>query len=88
MPDWMWQWQLILAIGVLVLGSVVLIWVLARLKRYLQRPSVPLTGSGWTLEQVKRLYQSGQLTDKQYKRLREEVAKGLKKEGYGKHPRR
>ena len=86
MPDWMWQ--LILAIGVLVLGSVVLIWVLARLKRYLQVPSVPPSGSGWTLEQVERLHESGQLTDKQYKRLREEVAKGLKKEGYGKRPGR
>ena len=86
MPDWMWQ--LILAIGVLVLGSVVLIWVLARLKRYVQGLSVPPSGSGWTLEQVKRLYESGQLTDKQYKRLREEVAKALKKEGAGKGPRR
>ena len=86
MPDWMWQ--LILAIGVLVLGSVVLIWGLARLKRHLQVPSVPPSSSGWTLEQVKRLYESGQLTDKQYKQLREEVAKGLKKEGYPKRPGR
>ncbi len=86
MPDWMWQ--LILAIGVLLLGLVVLIWVLARLKRYLQRPSVPLTGSGWTLEQVKSLYESGQLTDKQYKRLREQVAKSLVKQGRGGRPGR
>ena len=86
MPDWMWQ--LILAIGVLVLGSVVLIWVLARLKRYLQGLSVPPSGSGWTLEQVKRLYESGQLTDKQYKRLREEVAKGLVRQGRGGRPGR
>ncbi len=86
MPDWMWQ--LILAIGVLVLGSVVLISVLARLKRYLQGLSVPPDDSGWTLEEVKRLYQSGQLTDKQYKRLREEIAKGLQKKGRGERSRR
>ncbi len=79
MPEWMWQ--LILAIGVLVLGSVVLIWGLARLRRHLQVPSVPPSGSGWTLEQVKRLYESGQLTDKQYERLREDVAKDLVKQG-------
>ncbi len=82
------MWQLVLGVAGLALVSVVLIWGLARLKRYLQGPSVPPSGSGWTLEQVKRLYESGQLTDKQHKRLREEVAKGLKKEGYGKHPRR
>ncbi len=86
MPDWMWQ--LILAIGVLLLGSVVLIWVLARLKRYLQELSVPPSDSDWTLEQVKRLYESGQLTDKQYKRLREKVAKGLVKQGRGRRPGR
>ncbi len=78
-PDWMWQ--LILPIGVMVLGLVVLIWGLARLKRYLQGLSVPPSDSGWTLEQVKRLYESGQLTDKQYERLREELAKDLVKQG-------
>ena len=85
-PEWMWQ--LVLGVAGLALGLVVLSWGWARLRRHLQGPSVPLRGSGWTLEEVKRLYQSGQLTDNQYKRLREEVAKGLKKEGYDKHPRR
>ena len=82
------MWQLILAIGALLLGLVVLIWVLARLKRYLQRPPVPPSGCGWTLEEVKRLYESGQLTDKQYKRLREQVAKSLVKQGRGGRPGR
>ena len=85
-PDWIWQ--LILAIAVLALGPVVLIWGLARMKRRLQQLSVPPGDSGWTLEQVKRLYESGQLTDKQYKRLREEVAKALQKKGRVERSRR
>ncbi len=86
MPKWIWQ--LLLGIGALAVGLTVLTWVLGRLRRRYQRPSVPLTGSGWSLEQVKRLHQSGQLTDKQYERLRDEVAKGLKKEGCPKRPGR
>ena len=79
-----WIWQLLLGIGALAVGLMVLTWVLGRLRRHYQRPSVPLTGSGWSLEQVKRLHQSGQLTDKQYERLRKGVAQGLEKEGYAK----
>ena len=79
MPKWIWQ--LLLGIGALAVGLTVLTWVLGRLRRHYQRPSVPLTGSGWSLEQVKKLHQSGQLTDKQYDRLRAEVARGLKKHG-------
>ena len=72
-----WIWQLILVIAALVVGSVVFIWAWGRLRGYIHRLSVPPSGPGWTLEQVKRLHESGQLTDKQYKRLREQVAKGL-----------
>ena len=79
-----WIWQLLLGIGALAVGMTVLTWFLGRVRRHYQRPSVLLTGSGWTLEQVKRLHQSGQLTDKHYERLRDEVTKGLKEEGYGK----
>lgn len=86
MPKWIWQ--LLVGIGALAVGLMVLTWVLGRLRRRYQRPSVPLAGYGWSLEQVKRLHQSGQLTDKQYERLRDEVAKGLKKEGYPKRPGR
>ena len=83
-----WIWQLLVGIGTLAVGLTVLAWVLGRLRRHYQRPSVLLTGSGWTLEEVKRLHESGQLTDNQYERLRDEVAKGLKKEGYPKRPDR
>jgi len=97
-PDWMWQlilgiqgptiseriWpQLILGILGLAVALALLSWGLQRLRRSLKDSPDFQRSQGWTLEQVKRLYESGQLTDKQYKRLREEVAKGLVKQGRG-----
>ena len=78
------RWQLLLGIAALVLGLMVLLWGIAVLRRYLQRPTTAAKGSGWSLEKVKRLYESGQLTDKQYERLREEVIEGLDKKSGGK----
>ncbi len=77
MPEWIWPF--LLGTGALVVGLVGLTWVFRWLRRRFHQPSTSLTGSGWTLEEVKKLHESGQLTDKQHKRLRDEVAKGLKK---------
>ena len=86
MPEWIWKF--LLGVGALAIGLIGLGWIVGWLKRRFQHPPTALMGSGWTLEQVKRLHESGQLTDKQHKRLREEVANGLKKEGYPKRPGR
>ncbi len=77
MPEWIWPF--LLGIGALVVVLVGLTWVFRWLRRHFYQPPTSLTGSGWTLEEVKKLHESGQLTDKQHKRLRDEVAKGLKK---------
>lgn len=82
MPEWIWQF--LFGVGALAIGLMGLSLVLEWLKRRFHRPPTTLTGSGWTLEQVKKLHESGQLTDEQHKRLREEIVKGLNKEGDGK----
>ena len=82
MPDWMWQ--LLLGIAGLGLALEVLTWGVGRLRRRYQQPSVPTGESGWTLGQLEKLYESGQLTDEQYKLLREKVAKGVVKAEGGK----
>ena len=86
MPEWIWQF--VLGVGALATGLMGLAWVVGWLKKRFQHPPAALTGSGWTLEQVKRLHESGQLTDKQHERLREEIARGLKKEECPKRPSR
>ena len=79
-------WQLLLPIAALILGLMVLIWGIALIRRYLQRPTPRARSSGWTLEKVKSLHESGQLTDKQYEHLRDEVIKGMEKNSRGKGP--
>ena len=79
-------WQLLLGITGLTLGLMALISGIALLRRYLQRPTPDSTGSGWTMDKVKSLHESGQLTDKQYERLRDEVIKAMEKNSRGKGP--
>ena len=75
MPDCMWE--LLLGIAGLGFALTVLTWGVGRLRRRYQQPSVPLGEFGWRLEQLEKLHESGELTDEQYKLLREKVAKGV-----------
>jgi len=72
-------WQFLLGAGALVVVLVGLSLVVGWLKKRFHQPPAALTGSGWTLEQVKKLHESGELTDEQHKRLREEIVKVLKR---------
>ena len=82
MPDWMWP--LLLGIAGLAVGLLVLTSVLGWLRRRYQQPKVPLGDSGWSLGQIGKLHESGQLSDEQYKVLREKVAKSSVRAGRGK----
>ena len=78
-------WPLILIIAALAVILALLFWVLGRLRKSLQRPSAGAWGSGWTMEQINRLHQTGQLTDKQYQTLCETVMKDLEKSQTASH---
>ncbi len=86
MPEWIWKF--LLGAGALAVGLIGLSWISRWLKRRFQQPPTALTGSGWTLEEVERLHKSGQLTDEQHERLREEIVKGLTEDGFSKLPGR
>jgi len=71
--------QLLVAIGLLAVVMSLAWWGLGRLRRYF-RPYPPGSrSSGWTMEQIEKLHQSGQLTDQQYRALREAVIKDINK---------
>ena len=50
-----------------------LFWGLKRLKRSIKDSSSCQSGTGWTIEEIDKLHESGQLTDKQYRSLRNAV---------------
>jgi len=50
-----------------------LFWDLRRLKRSLKDSSSRQGDAGWTIEEIDKLHESGQLTDKQYRSLRDAV---------------
>ena len=79
---------LILAVAAAVIVLTLLYWALARLKRSLKSPLAFQRGSGWTVEQIKELHQSGQLTDIQYRSLRDAVVRGMQKPHSEEHSRR
>lgn len=83
------DWPLILAVVMgLATALALLFWALARLRKSLKTLSGFQRGSGWTVEQVKELHQSGQLTDIQYRSLRDAVIRGLQKSQSEGHSRR
>ena len=73
-------WPLLLAIAVLVPFLVLMSWALGRLRRQMKRPTKPISGPTWTVEQLRSLHESGQLTDKQYQELRDGVLRDLKRD--------
>ena len=79
MPDFLFKMIMVIAAAGLILLLLALAGLLAR--RYNKRSSVRPIGPGWTIEEVEKLHESGQLTDKQYSDLRETVRKGLEKTG-------
>ena len=70
-------WPLILVIVGVAIVLALLSWGLERLRQSLKDSSTFQSGTGWTIEQINELHQSGQLTDKQYRFLRDAVIKGM-----------
>ena len=77
---------LLLAIGGVAAALIVLFWITARLRRYLENSSGPLSGPGWTIGQIRKLHRSGELTDKQYQALREVIIKDTRDSESGGRP--
>ncbi|NIA07838.1 MAG: hypothetical protein GWP14_09455 [Actinobacteria bacterium] len=75
---------LVAALFVLIL----LFWGLRRLKRSLKDSSSLGSGSGWTIEQINELHESGRLTDKQYRSLRDAVIRSSDRPAPGSRHRR
>ena len=50
-----------------------LFWGLKRLKRSLKDSPFRPGDAGWTIQEIDKLHESGQLTDKQYRSLRDAV---------------
>ena len=75
MPDGIWP--LIIIIAALAIVLALLLWGLGRLRQYLKDSSHFQRGTGWTLEQINELHKSGQLTDKQYRSLRDAVIRNM-----------
>ena len=83
------NWSLILAVAIgLAIALALLFWGLACLRKSLKSPSGFQRGSGWTVQQIKELHQSGQLTDIQYRSLRDAVIRGLQKPQSENHSQR
>ena len=75
MPEYLLKMALVVVAGgvVLVALGLALWW----LRKYSKSRSAPPAGPGWTLTEVETLHKSGQLTDTQYKDLKDVVIKGL-----------
>lgn len=74
MSDFLVKMILVLAAAGLILLLLAVAGLLAR--RHNKRSSVRPTGPGWTMAEIEKLHESGQLTDKQYRNLREIVTTG------------
>ena len=72
-------WPLIIIIIALAIVLALLLWGLGRLRKSLKDSSAFQSGTGWTVEQINELHKSGQLTDKQYRSLRDAVIKNMQK---------
>ena len=77
MPDGIWLLIPVIAASAIVLA--LLLWSLRRLRKFLKGSSAFQSGSGWTIEQINELHKSGQLTDKQYRSLRDAVIRNMQK---------
>ena len=76
MPEVTWPLiVVIVGLAILAIALAVLSWALGRLRKSLKNPPAFQKGTGWTIKQINRLHQSGQLTDKQYRSLRETISR-------------
>ena len=80
MPNVVWPLILIIVgLAILAIVLAVLLWALGRLRKSLKDPPAFQLDTGWTIEQISELHKSGQLTDNQYRDLRQVVMAGLQK---------
>ena len=77
MPDFLAKMIIVIAAAGLVLFLLALIGLFVRRRN--RRSSVRPTGPGWTMEEVDKLHASGQLTDNQYRDLRQVLMADLQK---------
>ena len=77
MPDWIWLLALVIAASAVILA--LLSWSLGRLRKFLKDSSAFRSSPDWTIEQINELHKSGQLTDKQYRVLRDAVIRNMQK---------
>ncbi len=76
MSDFLVKMIMVIAAAGLVLFLLALVDLLVRRRN--RRSSARPSGLGWTMEEVEKLRASGQLTDKQYKDLRQVIIAGLR----------
>ena len=72
-------WPLIIIVAALAIVLALLLWGLERLRKFLKDSPTFQSGTGWTIEQINELHKSGQLTDKQYRSLRDAVIRNMQK---------
>ena len=65
-----------------------LFWCFRRFKRSLNDSSSLESNSAWTIEQINELHESGRLTDKQYRSLRDAVIRSSDRPAPGSRSRR
>ena len=82
---------LILVFLCLMAGLIMLFllyWGFRRLKRALKDSSSFQCNSAWSIEQINELHKSGQLTDKQYRSLRDAVIRSTDRRSSPKNSQR
>ena len=72
-------WPLIIIVAALAIVLALLLWGLECLRKFLKDSPTFQSDTGWTIEQINELHKSGQLTDKQYRSLRDTVIRNTHK---------